>query len=95
MQMYSCFLTLNQILLKYSLGKVVFVSSNFGHLAVLAKGNSFFGSHFETVHFFIVFIVVFRSIRVRCKFHTEIPTGKCSKMVRSKWTPMCTNGSEK
>ena len=51
----------------------------------------FFGRHFETKHFLIVLFAYiygcFGCIHIQCKFRTEIPTVKYSKMNGSKWTP--------
>ena len=57
--------------------------------------NSSFGRHFEKVHFFLIYGFL-RCMLVWCKLCTKILTKKYLKiMVGSKWTPLCTNRSEK
>ena len=55
--MYSCSPTLNQISLKNFIGKVAFqilVTWLFSR-----NENSFFGGHFETQHFLMVFLLIY------------------------------------
>ena len=63
------------------------------HVTFSRNENSFFGCHFETKLFLIIRFG--GCIHTWCKFRTEIPTDKYSKMNGSKWTPLCTNGTEK
>ena len=94
--MYSRFSTLSQILLKNSFEKVVF--KFWPRDGFRERKIQFFGRHLEMVHiliFFFCFMIVLGLYMVRCMFRTKIPTGKYLKMIGSKWTPLCTNGSEK
>ena len=68
--------------------------SNFGHVTVF----SFFGRHFETKNFVIVLfadIWLFWVYTHMVQVSYRNSYGRYSKMDGSKWTPLCTNGSEK
>ena len=94
--MYSCSSALSQILFKNSFGKVVFqilvtclfCETKIRFLAALLKQNIFWS-------FFLLIYGCFGCIHILCTFCTEISTEKYSKLNGSKWTPLCTNGSEK
>ena len=93
--MYSWSSTLSRILLKNSFGKVFFFQILVMWLFRKTKIRFFFCRHFETKHFLIVCLfvcffgwyIVVLGVYTRCKFRTEIPSEKYSKMNVSKFTP--------
>ena len=93
--MYSYSPTLSYISLKKSLGKVFkYWSRDYFHETKIR----FLAPILNRSIFLLLLLLIYgcvRCIQIWCKFCTEIPTGKYLQMVGSKWTPLCTNGSEK
>ena len=90
--MYSCSLTLSQISLKNSFGKVVF--QIFAKIEMTRNKNWLFGRHFETVQHFQIFFEELWFFTVRT-YMVQISAGK---VVFYGWVPrnppLGTNGSK-